>query len=315
MSKQIEASSELNVDQCTFTWTISDYSSIVKVPGYYLWSPQFNFGNDVNKTFSLILYPGGYDESCKEFISLFLSRSLCGLSIQTREFCTKFNGTINHCGSAKFLRKNNYHINNCMIIRCQLLITEDTSIYSNFSIDKHEITDKLQLDSLFLSEEFSDIKLEIDNEEDIPAHKYILAVASPVFRAMFTHDMLENKNNSVQIIDTPRNILVEMLRYIYTGEIETTEPDTILQLLPVADKYQINNLKIKCGKILCANLSKKNAIDFLVASYKYNVKYLKEEVTNYVIADISSFINTEEMKNMDDSIIFINLIQSMIKSK
>uniref|UniRef100_A0ABD2X5C2 Uncharacterized protein n=1 Tax=Trichogramma kaykai TaxID=54128 RepID=A0ABD2X5C2_9HYME len=49
MSKQIEASSELNVDQCTFTWTISDYSSIVKVPG-------------------------GYDESCKEFISLFLSR-------------------------------------------------------------------------------------------------------------------------------------------------------------------------------------------------------------------------------------------------
>ncbi|KAL7298753.1 hypothetical protein TKK_0008502 [Trichogramma kaykai] len=81
MSKQIEASSELNVDQCTFTWTISDYSSIVKVPG-------------------------GYDESCKEFISLFLSRikhdemkevseckltisiltPVCGLSIQTREF-------------------------------------------------------------------------------------------------------------------------------------------------------------------------------------------------------------------------------------
>ncbi|KAL7298754.1 hypothetical protein TKK_0008502 [Trichogramma kaykai] len=205
MSKQIEASSELNVDQCTFTWTISDYSSIVKVPGYYLWSPQFNFGNDINKTFFLILYPGGYDESCKEFISLFLSRikhdemkevseckltisiltPVCGLSIQTREFC----------------------------------------------------------------------------------------------------------------------------------EIETTEPDTILQLRAVAGKYQINNLKIKCGKILCANLSKKNAIDFLVASYKYNVKYLKDEVINYVIADISLFINAEELKNIDDSIIFINLIQSMIKSK
>uniref|UniRef100_A0ABD2X572 BTB domain-containing protein n=1 Tax=Trichogramma kaykai TaxID=54128 RepID=A0ABD2X572_9HYME len=173
MSKQIEASSELNVDQCTFTWTISDYSSIVKVPG-------------------------GYDESCKEFISLFLSRI------------------------------------------------------------KH------------------------DEMKEVSECKLTISILTPVCGL---------------------------------SEIETTEPDTILQLRAVAGKYQINNLKIKCGKILCANLSKKNAIDFLVASYKYNVKYLKDEVINYVIADISLFINAEELKNIDDSIIFINLIQSMIKSK
>ncbi|CAB0035275.1 unnamed protein product [Trichogramma brassicae] len=48
-------------------------------------------------------------------------------------------------------------------------------------------------------------------EDEIPAHKIVLSAASPVFRAMFTHDMLENNENSVKITDITEDILTEML--------------------------------------------------------------------------------------------------------
>ncbi|CAB0038917.1 unnamed protein product [Trichogramma brassicae] len=54
----------------------------------------------------------------------------------------------------------------------------------------------------------------------VPAHRVVLAAASPVFKAMFNHDMLENKTQSVDMNDISYDAAVEMLRYIYTGAVK-----------------------------------------------------------------------------------------------
>ena len=46
--------------------------------------------------------------------------------------------------------------------------------------------------------EFCDIKLIIDGQE-FAAHKAILSSASPYFHAMFTHDMVESKQNEISM--------------------------------------------------------------------------------------------------------------------
>ncbi|KAL7298748.1 hypothetical protein TKK_0008497 [Trichogramma kaykai] len=178
-----------------------------------------------------------------------------------------------------------------MIICCRLSIVAGCKTFnSNYVAEDHETT-------------------------NIPAHKTILAAASPVFRALFTHDMLENKENVIEIADTSYNILVEMCRFIYIGKINSIETDIILQILAVADKYQIDHLKIKCAKILCADLSTENVIWILIAAHKHNVKYLENEVMKFVATHIRSLIDFEKLQQIADPTILLSIIQSITKSQ
>ena len=75
-------------------------------------------------------------------------------------------------------------------------------------------------------------------DKKIPVHKAILASRSPVFAAMFQHDLKETKQGYVAITDLELDILEEMLKFIYTGKVENL--DTMADsLLAAADKVSI----------------------------------------------------------------------------
>ncbi|XP_023316699.1 speckle-type POZ protein A-like [Trichogramma pretiosum] len=199
---------------------------------------------------------------------------------------------------------------NTITFKCDFEVFKklESSINSKITDNVDETIHGIKLDSAFLNEEFSDVKLITSDKNSIPAHRIVLAMSSPVFKAMFTHDMLERKNNSIEIPDIPYNILIEMLRYIYTGDIVSTKTDIVLKLLAAADKYQIDNLKIKCEKILCAELSTENALDILEAALKYNVKYLGDEVVKFFEVHIESLIDLEKVNDLVDTSL-LNIIK------
>lgn len=58
---------------------------------------------------------------------------------------------------------------------------------------------------------------------------------SPVFAAMFEHEMEERKQNRVAISDVDHDVLKEMLRFIYTGKAPNLEKMAD-DLLAAADK-------------------------------------------------------------------------------
>jgi speckle-type POZ protein len=68
-------------------------------------------------------------------------------------------------------------------------------------------------------------------------HKAILSARSPVFSAMFEHQMLEGKSNRVQIDEIDPEVLYEALRFIYTGRTNNIDKMADL-LLPVADRVR-----------------------------------------------------------------------------
>jgi speckle-type POZ protein len=59
-----------------------------------------------------------------------------------------------------------------------------------------------------------------------------------VFNAMFEHEMLEGKNNYVEIKDVDAEVMSEILRFIYTDKSNNVDKMADL-LLPVADKVII----------------------------------------------------------------------------
>lgn len=113
------------------------------------------------------------------------------------------------------------------------------------------------LEALFKKQMFTDVMFCVDGKE-FGAHKAVLAgmrilvgveikrptlfdacsslvARSPVFVAMFKHEMLEQKCSVVNITDLSSEELEEMLRYIYTGKVLNLKRMGVA-LLAVADK-------------------------------------------------------------------------------
>lgn len=120
------------------------------------------------------------------------------------------------------------------------------------------------LGNLFDNEKFSDVTLSVGGRE-FQAHKAILAgkimtkikhgtlftlkfsywtARSPVFAAMFEHEMEERKQNRVAITDVDHEVLKEMLRFIYTGKAPNLEKMAD-DLLAAADKVSLRDEKTK----------------------------------------------------------------------
>lgn len=66
----------------------------------------------------------------------------------------------------------------------------------------------------------------------------LFSARSPVFAAMFAHEMEERKHNRVEIQDVDHEVLREMLRFIYTGKATNLEKMAD-DLLAAADKVKV----------------------------------------------------------------------------
>ena len=100
--------------------------------------------------------------------------------------------------------------------------------------------------AIFNQELLSDVKFAVCNfqagseSKTIPAHKFVLAISSPVFYAMFYGELAETKD-VVEITDCDYEGLLECLRFIYSDEAKLT-PDNVMQLMYLAKKYMLPSL-------------------------------------------------------------------------
>ena len=106
----------------------------------------------------------------------------------------------------------------------------------------------------------------------IPAHKMVLSICSRVFFAMFCGEMAE-KSDSVDLPDCEYEGVLEMLRYMYTEEVELNESN-VMQVLYVAKKYMVNSLAEECVKFLHENLNTGNVFSVLSHAEQYDEKIL-----------------------------------------
>lgn len=90
------------------------------------------------------------------------------------------------------------------------------------------------------SGEHGDVRLVVNGQE-YPAHRALLSAVSPVFSAMFKAGMSEVNKGKVMIPDLENEAAYELLRFIYSGEVEDLQVDTE-ELLVAADKVSGNSL-------------------------------------------------------------------------
>jgi len=129
----------------------------------------------------------------------------------------------------------------------------------------------------FINEEDFDITLGVDGK-NVRAHRYVLSARSEYFKSisMFRSGMVEANSDEIEIKDCDFDLFKMMIKFLYT-DIPPDEIDGIAtELLPVADKFLVMNLKYHCEESLRKSLKEENVKEVLLLAYKYNCATLKK---------------------------------------
>merc|ERR1711962_392571 len=166
------------------------------------------------------------------------------------------------------------------------------------------------LEKLFLAEESSDVAFEI-NGEVIPAHKVILTARVPAFENMFALGMKEANSGRIKIDDVDAAAFKQVLRFIYCGKFPEKLDETAESLLPIADKYGIDDLKDACAAALKTCICRDNIVRTLTAAHLCSCPDLKKECIER-LADLKKSLNAgdlEMLKAFPDLMVEVILLQ------
>ena len=134
----------------------------------------------------------------------------------------------------------------------------------------------------------------------IPAHRFLLAIISPVFYAMFCNVMATESGDCIDVPDCDYQGMTEFLRYIYTEEVRCNG-DNILQLLYLAEKYMVPSLTKRCILFLREHLDSSNIFCVLKHSKLIENKSLWRTCWKFIDREAKDVLESREFFEMERS--------------
>ena len=164
---------------------------------------------------------------------------------------------------------------------------------------------------IFNNELLSDVKFAVPashNESErrksqkcIPAHKFILAISSPVFYAMFYGEMAET-SGTIQLPDCDYESLLELFRFLYSDEVNLSGSN-VIQVLYLAKKYLIPSLADKCTEYLQEHLAASNVFAVLPQAQKFEDKDLEERCWEVIETQTKKALTSDEFVTLEKSVV------------
>ena len=139
------------------------------------------------------------------------------------------------------------------------------------------------------------------NQKYIPAHKFMLAISSPVFYAMFYGEMAET-SDTIQLPDCDYESLLELFRFLYSDEVNLSGSN-VMQVLYLAKKYLVPSLTDKCTKYLQENLEASNVFSVLPQAQKFEDKDLEERCWKVIETQTENALTSEEFVTLERSVV------------
>lgn len=116
--------------------------------------------------------------------------------------------------------------------------------------------------------------------------RIILMLASPVFERMFLSEFKEKSRDELELPGKKKEQVVEFLRFIYPNAPTRFACDTARNILPLAEEYQVMNLKSRCEDVMIESInSGTTALEifhFLRDACMYDLRKLKEKCVDTV---------------------------------
>ena len=161
---------------------------------------------------------------------------------------------------------------------------------------------------IFNNEILSDVKFvvpvstgESESKKVIPAHKFVLAISSPVFFAMFYGQMAETKD-SIELPDCEYESLLELFRFLYTDKVNLSG-NNVMQVLYLANKYIVPSLAKTCTEYLGDNLNASNVFFILPHARKFENKDLEDRCWEVIDEQTEEAVTSDEFVSVERSVV------------
>ena len=142
---------------------------------------------------------------------------------------------------------------------------------------------------------------ESESKQVIPAHKFILAIGSPVFEAMFYGELADTKD-TIELPDCDHESLLELFRYMYSDEVNLSGSN-VMGVLYLAKKYIVPSLTNKCAEYLKEKLDPSNVFSILPFVQKYEEKALVDRCWMVVENHTEASVKSEGFETIERSLL------------
>ncbi|CAM0953129.1 unnamed protein product [Alopecurus aequalis] len=263
-------------------------------------------------------YPNGDMDSSKDFVSVHVELLSADVGVSALYHLTlvehsvrkstwpkptepvefrfsSLDGTTSYRGSARFVKRihleNLFVRDDVLLIRCELTVIQMMKVsqpkmpktFMDFRIQMppSDLLDNLR--NLLETGEGSDVSFKV-KDEVFTAHKIVLAMRSPVFKAELYGPMREQQ--SITIEDMEPAVFGALLHFIYTDDLDDEDGDkeeeTVKHLLVAADRYGIERMKLICERKLCEFLEAKTVASTLALADQHHCSKLKDACIEFI---------------------------------
>jgi len=122
--------------------------------------------------------------------------------------------------------------------------------------------------------------------------------------------MLENERSRVEIEDIDGDIMLEILRFIYTGKTQNIEK-LADALLPAADKYCLDRLKVQCEETLCTTIDKDNVADTLILADLHSAIQLRQQAIDFINTHPQGITIRRNLKKIFFFFVFLDVLETI----
>lgn len=344
--RTVEGRTLIYAEDCCFVWKIENFSVCFHQPYTKICSPLFKTGSMSSTAWSMELHPVGYR---KQYIGLFLRQTtndksdyyaVGSFSVLNnwgqKDFIFPFQHLFNErhrlLGAYSFADKillERYKFNlmkdDILTLICDVKVTrtEDdmylaitNSPQLNPFVDlPHSSPDSLSKDllELYSSQLHSDLILKV-GDESLQVHKAILCARSPVFTTMLSYDMKEKLNSCIVISDFDPQVVKLMVSFMYSGKLDCTDPEVVMQLYHASVMYGLQDLRKVCAKLMVSSLSVSTVVDMLRLGEMYQDEELTKNGEIFFQTNSSKVLENSKWQSLCDEkpILASNLLKNII---
>ncbi|XP_055348172.1 BTB/POZ domain-containing protein 3-like [Paramacrobiotus metropolitanus] len=158
------------------------------------------------------------------------------------------------------------------------------------------IADSMQ--EMLCSGDLSDVHFAVGRQfgevKDFHAHKCILAVRNPVFRAMFFGSLRENGDAAIDIPDMLPDAFANMLHFLYADDVRNLTADNLIPTLVCADKYDVPRLIRICSNFIANYLSVNNCLTMMEQAVYWKADGVVQNCLDFVDAKTEAVLRSNE---------------------
>ncbi|XP_002730985.1 kelch-like protein 24 [Saccoglossus kowalevskii] len=178
----------------------------------------------------------------------------------------------------------------------------ETSIDSDeflFRECSHSILLLMGLNNLRTEYAFCDVTLCVDGQEFL-CHRVVLASFSPYFKAMFSGELAESKQEKVSINGVEASMIEMLIKYAYTSEIWITKTN-VQSLLSAANLLEILPVRDACCRFMEKHMDASNSIGIHCFAEAHSCTELQEKSKVHVLENFTDVIKHEEFVKLSHS--------------